>query len=237
MKNKKQFVKQIITLFLIALFTTEFQSCKKKEETDPPVVEFTMTSPDTVKFEHSDTLQLLFGVQCNSDVQFTANLTAMDAAFNYINPDPLFGANQNGYFNIKFNQNFSSPGVYPCQLYVSAVNVNNVPQTKTVQLVYAPNCAYDYRNRVNGEITYQINGILLNETISCSYNELGQLEVTGLTTFTMVFNFDCASQTLTMVPVTHLGFYMTATGYVQGSDIIITMLADGNPDAVAKIKT
>ena len=236
MRNTKSMRKQTCIWTLVFTVVIGFQSCKKNTDTDPLPVVFSFTAPDTLEFEHSGAMPLEVSVQCTQEKQFGASLSGLNAAFSDGYQQLLISSNQSASFNIQFYQTNALPGTYPCQLTVSVANENNTPQSKTIQLKYTPNCAYNYRNYQNGEITYQSNGTLLNKSINCTYNDQGQLAVSGLTTYTVVLNFDCPSQTVTMQPLTNLGFYMTADGSIQGQDIVLTMYSDGNLHAVARIK-
>jgi len=222
---------------LICVFSC-FVSCKKNN-TDPistPVV-FTFSAPDTILFEYSGNKPLAVGVQCTEEREFGASLSGLNGSFSDNNQDLVIRSNQQQSFNITFNQLGATPGIYPCELRMSVFNVNNyTPQYKTIQLVYAPNCGYNFINHINGEITYQINGILLNRSISCSYNNVGQLVITNLTSFPVTLDVNCQAQTVTMKPVTINGFYMTGDGTIQGQFIYLNIYSNGALDAVAKIK-
>jgi hypothetical protein len=188
-------------------------------------------------FEYSGSKQLAVAVQNSQNKEFGASLSGLNSSFYDGGQQLVIPSNQERYFDINFNQTNAIPGSYPCQLTVSVFNVNNyIPQTKDIKLIYAPNCAYNYRNYINGEITYQINGILTNKTINCSYNNQGQLVIDNLTTFPVVLNFDCQNQTVTMQSLTHLGFFVTGDGYVLGQNIILNIYDDGVLNAVARIK-
>ncbi len=212
-------------------------SCKKnKDKVINQAVAFSFSAPDTLVFEHSDAKQLSVSVQCSQNKEFGASLSSLNLAFTDGFQQLIIPSNQSASFDIHFYQNSANPGTYPCELTVSVLNENNTPQTKTIQLIYAPNCAFNYRNYLNGEITFQINGILLNKSINCLYNEQGQLVVNSLTSFPVVLNFDCAAQTVTMQALTNNGFYMTGDGYIQGQNINLNIYSDGVLDAVARIK-
>ena len=233
-------MKYINTSLACAFFVCvlmSFQSCKKSNDDTPKPTVFTFTTPDEITFEYSGSKLLTVAVQNAENKEFGASLSGLNAAFSNGSQQLVIPSNQERSFNINFNQIGATPGIYPCVLTIGVFNENNyVPQTKTINLVYTPNCAYNYRNYLNGEITYEINGILLNKSISCSYNNQGQLVVSGLTTFPVVLNFDCQAQTCTMQALTHLGFYVTGNGYIQGQYVMLNMYDDGVLSAVARIK-
>ena len=232
----KYFNQSLACAFAICILIS-FQSCKKNNADNPIPTVFTFTAPDTIVFEYSGSKPLTVAIQNNQNKEFGASLSGLNGAFSDGSQQLVIPSNQERSFNINFSQIGAVPGTYPCALTISTLNENNyIPQTKNIQLVYEPNCADNYRNYLNGEITYQINGILLNKSINCSYNIEGQLVVTGLTTFPVILNFDCQAQTFTMQAVTHLGFFVTGDGYIQGQFLMFNMYNDGVLDAVAKIK-
>ena len=236
-----KFIKKIMWSFswILAIgFIIGIQSCKKNNNNENSQnVVFSFTAPDTLTFEYTGSEQLAVAVQNSGNYEFGASLTGLNGSFSDGSQQLVIPSNQERFFNINFYQNNAVPGIYPCQLTVAVFNVNNnASQTKNIQLVYAPNCAYNYRNYLNGEITYQINGILLNKNINCAYNDQGQLVVNNLTTFPVVLNFNCQAQTFTMQPLTHLGFFVTGDGYIQGQNIVLNIYNDGILDAVALIK-
>jgi hypothetical protein len=229
--------KSIVWIYLICIFIS-FESCKKTStDTNPQPVVFTFSAPDTILFEYSGNKPLAVGVQCTEDREFGASLSGLNGSFSDNNQDLVIRSNQQQSFNITFNQLGATPGIYPCELRMSVFNVNNyTPQYKTIQLVYAPNCGYNFINHINGEITYQINGNLLYRNISCSYNNLGQLVISNLTSFPVTLDVNCQAQTVTMKPVTINGFYMTGDGTIQGQFINLNIYSNGALDAVSKIK-
>lgn len=217
----------------ISLLLLGMQSCTKESE-PAPTTEFSFTAPDTVIFEHSGTKTLEVSVQSNSAMDFVANLSCDNSSFQY-GGEIVIASNQSGTFNIQFNQFGVAPASYDCNLTVSVANENDLPQSKNIQLRYAPNCGYDFKNHQNGQITYQINGNPQNRSVDCSYNNEGQLEVVGLTTYPVVLNLNCSTGTVTMDPITNIGSYMTADGTIQGSVIHLNFYSDGAPHAVAQI--
>jgi len=119
---------------------------------------------------------------------------------------------------------------------VSVPGENNAIRTKNISLIYRPNCLYNFRNHIYGQITFVSSGNLLNKTISCSYNLDGQLVVSGLTVYDVVLNADCTNQTVTMVPLVNNGFYMTGTGQIVGNDIVLQIFSNGNLHSNSRIK-
>ncbi|MCF8278275.1 MAG: hypothetical protein K9J17_16225 [Flavobacteriales bacterium] len=224
---------RLFALLGVCLNLIGMQSCTK--ESDPPqTTEFNFTAPDTVVFEHSDTKTLEVSVMSATAMDFVANLSCDNSSFQY-GGEIVIASNQSGTFNIQFNQFGVAPASYDCNLTVSVANENNLPQSKSIQLRYAPNCAYDFKDHQNGQITYQINGNLQNRSIDCSYNNEGQLVVDGLTTYQVVLNLNCSAGTVTMDPITNIGSYMTADGTIQGSVIHLNFYSDGALHAVGKI--
>ncbi len=216
------------TFTWILLVLAYFSSCKK-DETDPPKpTQFSFSIPDSLVFEHSETKPLPVSVQSESSKTFYATFESLPPdGFGYF-LDPIeIEANQTGNLNLDFYQTQVVPGTYIADVRVSLPNENNAIQNKEIKLVYRPNCMYDFREHVYGQITFVSNGNPLNKTISCNYNLEGQLEISGLTTYDVVLNADCDNQTVTMVPLINNGFYMTGEGQIEGNEIALQIYSDG----------
>jgi len=222
-------------ILLIGLVT--ITGCKKDSDDPDQSLEFSFDTPDAVIFEHSGTQPLLVDVQGDASKQFVVRLSELNSAFfsGFSQQIDVTGG-ETATFDVPFNQHNTSPGEYHAKLEVSMANENVPSKTKMITLVYSPNCGWEFRNHVNGEITFDINGILENKTIACGYNNTGQLDVTGLTTYTVTLIFDCDEKTVSMVPVTNIGSYMTAHGQIEANEILLEIFSDGNSHATARIK-
>jgi len=226
MKNYLIFLKTSVTL-VIFLLLLPFSSCKKSEVTDTPEPQFSFISADSIIFVHSGALQYSVSVQAASGKELGARLENLPTGFSVSEAEIIIPANESRSFSVNMNQIQVQPGAYPCDLNITIYNTNVSPKRKTVQLVFAPNCAYNFRNHVNGRITYASNGIAENRNINCVYTAQGQLAVSGLSPYTMIFNVDCDAQTVSMQPLTNNGFYMTANGQINGSEINFQLFSDG----------
>lgn len=222
----------IILLLVIATIS----SCKKEEEPLPQPTEFTFSANDSLVFEHSGTLPYSVAVQCSLGKEFISSFSGLFDSFSNGGTTIAIPSNEIRSFNISFNQFGVNPGVYPCTLSVAVPNENNALKTKVVQMVYRPNCGYAFRNYTIGQITFLSNGILLNKNISCAYNTSGQLVVSGLTTFDVILNFNCANNTVTMEPEVINGFLTTGSGQIEGTEIALQMYSDGALHSNARIK-
>jgi hypothetical protein len=228
-----------ILCLLMALFGMMTQSCKKDKSSVVPLprIEFTVSSADTLVFEHSGTKDFEVSVSSVHQKDFVASFSDINAAFTLTEREQLISSNTARNFSFTFNQFGVQPGVYPSKLSVSVANENAESFEKNVMLVYRPNCAYEFRDYKNGEITYQINGILQNKTLTCSYNTSGKLSITGLTPYPVVLEINCDNKTVSMQPVIHNGATKTAQGSINmQQQIELSIFNDGAPDAVAVIK-
>jgi hypothetical protein len=220
--------------FLFAILVA-LASCDKEDETQPEATAFTFTASDSLIFEHSGVLPYAVAVQSESGKSFIATFSGLFDSF-VGNVTLSIPSNESRSIDVSFNQFGVNPGAYPCTLTVAVPNENNAVKTTTVQMVYKPNCAYAFRNYTIAEITYEINGILENRSIACSYNASGQLEVVGLTPFLIKLNFDCSNSTVEMDPTLHLGNVVTCTGTIEGSEIALQFFNDGVFNATGRIK-
>lgn len=202
-------------------------SCKKDQEPSNQEPQFSFSAADSIVFIHGGIVEYAVSVQADAGKELGARLVNLPSGFSVSQSEVLIPANESRTFNVSMNQAQVQPGAYPCDLNVTIYNTNITPKRKTIQLVYAPNCAYGFRNHVNGRITYVSNGIPQNRSITCTYTAQGQLAVSGLSPYTMIFNVDCAAQTITMQPLTNNGFYMTANGQINGSEINFELYSDG----------
>ena len=224
---------------LLAFFAFSFlliSSCKKDEDATPQSTVFTYTAADSLVFEHSGTLPYAVAVQSNSGKEFISTISSMFDAFSNGNTTLNIPSNESRSFSISFNQYGVTPGVFPYTLTVAVPNENNAIKTKTIYMVYRPNCGYAFRNYTIGQITYVSNGNLLNKNITCAYNASGQLVVSGLTTFDVTLNFNCENSTVTMEPVINNGFLNTGNGQIEGTEIALQMYSDGVLHSNSRIK-
>jgi hypothetical protein len=213
-------------LFLIGFGLVFLSACDKEEDPQIEPTAFSFTAPDSLVFEHSGVLPYAVAVQSESQKSFIASFSDLFDSF-VGNTTLSIPPNESRSIDVSFNQFGVNPGAYPCLLTVAVPNENNAVKTKTIQMVYRPNCAYAFRNYTIAEITYEINGILDNRSIECSYNATGQLEVVGLTPFLIKLNFDCADSSVEMDPTIHLGNVVTCTGTIEGSEIALQFFNDG----------
>ncbi len=220
---------------LLLAFNVVFASCNKEDEPQPEATTFAFTAIDSLVFEHSGVLPYVVAVQSESGKSFIASLSGLFDSF-VGNETLSIPSNESRSISVSLNQFGVNPGAYPCTLTVAVPNENNAVKTKTVQMVYKPNCAYAFRNYTIAEITYEINGILENRSIACSYNATGQLEVVGFTPFLIKLNFDCSNSTVEMDPTLHLGNLVTCTGTIEGSEIALQFFNDGVFNATGRIK-
>ncbi|MEX1189871.1 MAG: hypothetical protein WED33_11480 [Bacteroidia bacterium] len=225
-----------ILLSIIALVV--IASCKKEDDPkQPEVTLFSFTIPDSVVFEHSETKSIPVTVLSESAKTFYATFEELPpSAFGYFDNDIPIEANQTGNLELDFYQTFANPGNYTGTVRVSVPNENNAIQYKDIKLIYRPNCMYDFRDHIYGQITFVSNGNPQNKTIDCTYNLEGQLEVSGLTTYDVVLNADCENQTVTMVPLINNGFYMTGTGQIEGNEIALQIYSDGDLHSNSRIR-
>jgi hypothetical protein len=230
MTNKISYAISLLTIAFI------FSCNKDKDEPNDSPINLSFKVQDSLIFEHSGKKNLNIEVSSNSNKTFMARIENANNAFK-ISTNPInIPSNENRFFEIEFKQKDVVPNAYACNLSVTIPNENFVPKTKTIYFVFNPNCAYNFRNHKNGEITFQINGLQQNKAITCSYNESGQLVVKNLTTYDVVLNFNCENNQVEMQPLTNIGSYMTANGSVSGNEINLQMFSDGNLHAIAKIK-
>jgi hypothetical protein len=227
---------KLICFLGVIIFITACEKDTPEEEPPQPTV-YTFTAPDSLVFEHIGTKQIEISIQSSKPTSlFGAILKDVNGIFVTSSQEIQIPANESRTINVRLTQNSAPPGAYPAVLEVWIYNENMVYKNKTIQLVYAPNCAYTYRNHQNGQITYVLNGIPQNKTITCAYNDEGQLVVTGLTPYQVKLNFDCAAQTVTMQPLTHNGDYMTGTGMIEGDEIVLQMFSDGVVHSNSRIR-
>lgn len=224
----------VMVLFLFV--AVGLSSCKKDKSKDdaPKQVEFTFSAPESLTFEHSGTKQLPVSIQGGGGHQIVVRLKEVSSPFS-AGSDVIVYGDQTAQMDVQFSQFNATPGAITAQVEVALLNENQASKTKSVQLVYAPNCAYGFRERTLGNITYQINGLLENKTISCEYNSQGQLVVQGLSGYTMVLDFDCPSQTVSMSSFLYQGSVMTAEGFIESQQVVLSIYNEGELHAMARI--
>lgn len=198
-------------------------------ETVPAVTSISGT--DSIVFEHSGTGTLQVNAISSNGAGMIATIRELPSGFTLVQNDLALPAS----FEIQFNQTNTIPFRRTAQVEVAIPNVNATPLSKTVYLVYRPTCAYDFIEHSIGQITYAINGILNQNSITCSYNNQGQLVVVGLTPFTVVLDINCTSGAVTMPSTLHLGNIVTASGNINGNAIDLIFFNDGVQNAVARI--
>lgn len=221
----------IFTLVVLA-------SCKKEDDPkQPDPTQFSFAIPDSVVFEHSQTQSIPVTVTSESAKTFYATFDELPPyAFGHYTGDIEIAANQTGNLELDFFQTQANPGTYEGVVKVSVPNENNAIQYKDIKLVYRPNCGYAFRNYTIAELTYVINGTLLNKSITCAYNLDGQLEVEGLTPYMLTLDLNCSNSTVSMFPLIHLGDLVTCTGTIEGSEIALQFFNDGVLNSFGRIK-
>lgn len=222
-----------VSLFLMLILV----ACKKETDTSGEVVPvYSFSAPDSLVFEHSSIKTLKIKVNGESNTGFAAKLNNVPAFFGSYG-ELQIPSNEEREYQIEFNQFSAVPNSYPIELSVFVPNINLAnTQNKTIQLIYRPNCGYSFKNYVNADITYTINGLLENKSVTCSYESDGRFKVTGLVPFEMIFTFDCGAQSFTMAPVTHLGEVKTCLGAIQGQNLVYEIYSNGALSATGKIQ-
>lgn len=229
-------MKKLLVYLFSVIIIAPFGSCKKKDNDSSEATDYTYEAFDSLIFEHTGQLDYSVKINTTSNKECFASLSEVNGAFSLINNDVIIPPNESRNIVVKFNQYNVLPNLYPCKLNVTVPNENNSSKSKTLWLIYRPNCAYNFRNYINGNITYIINGILTNKTISCNYNNEGQLEVIGLTPFTITLNFNCDSNTVSMKQLTYLGYLVTGSGTISSNQIHLQFFDDGVLNSEANIK-
>jgi hypothetical protein len=216
---------------------TLISSCKKDETEPPKATQFSFNIPDSLVFEHSDTKPIPVSVQSESAKTFYATFESLPpSGFGYFQNPIQIQANQTGNLNLDFYQTQVIPGLYTANIRVSLPNENNAIQNKEIKLVYRPNCMYDFRNHVYGQITFVSSGNPLNRTIDCEYDTEGRLVISGLTTYDVKLTANCENQTVTMVPLINNGFYITGLGQIEGNEIALQIYSDGALHSNSRIR-
>jgi hypothetical protein len=228
--------KALVYMFCGIVSLQQFGCKKSSNDNNTSVIDYTYEAADSLIFEHTG--QINYSVKINSTTgkEFSAALTEINGAFSLQYNNVSIPSNETRNIPISFNQYNVVPDLYPCKLSLVVPNENNSTKTKTVWLVYRPNCAYSFKDHINGDITYVTNGQLNNKSIVCTYNDDGQLQIAGLAPFYFTLNFDCAAQTVTMKQITHLNSLITGNGTISNNQINFQMYNDGALNAVLNIK-
>ena len=222
-----------LALLFMAFCST---SCKDDKPTEVLETPFDFTASDSLVFEHSGTKPFAVGVTSTAGKLLGAELGPMPGGFSVSSDELQIEANSSRDFSIQFNQNSASPGIYNTTLTTFIYNENSTPKSKQVYLVYRPQCEYYYRDYTYGRITYLINGAVINKNVTCSYTTDGKLLITNLTSYDVLLDIQCASNTVTMQPVIHLSNYMTASGTIVNGEILLNIYNEGELDATAIVR-
>jgi hypothetical protein len=222
----------------VLVAATLVTSCKEDTGTSPAETAFTLQASDSIVFEHADTLNIQASSTCAIDKEFAFTLSNLSTIFTPEQSSIISRSNLKANFGIRFkNIQSYTAGTFPCVVTGNVTNENSTPQSKTVKVIYRPNCAYNYRKHVNGTITYTINGILLNRSITCSYTDEGYLKIENLSNAgSFELKFDCSNNNATIVPKTVNGHYLSGTAQITGNNIAIQMYSDGNLNATMEVK-
>lgn len=214
-----------------------FTSCKDKAEPTPTETSFTLSASDSIVFEHADTLNIQSSSVCAVDKEFAFTISNLSTIFTPESSSIITRSNATANFVIRFrNIQSYSAGTYPCVVASSITNENSTPQNKTVKVIYRPNCAYNYKNYVNGKIQYTINGIFTNKSITCSYTDEGYLKIENLSNAGSIeLKMDCLNNIASVVPKTINGHYYTGDAQLSGSQWNIQLYSDGTLNANAAI--
>lgn len=233
---KTSYLKRIWITFLAISIFFGAQSCKDKKEEVPAKTEFAIEAPDALVWEHTEGKYLTVKIISETNTEFSAYLSDVPEKFGKNHQHLFINTSQSKHFELYYNQFNASPESHTCQLTVHPVNDQANTKTKNIQLVYAPNCIFDFRNHTSGEITYVINQLTENKAINCSYNMEGKLVVNNLTLFQIILDADCENGTVTMKPLTHMGLYKTGNGTIQGNAIHLNIYDNGSLSSQSQIK-
>jgi hypothetical protein len=228
--------KQILTATSLYLVLFFFNACKDKS-TPPSETEFTFTATDSLVFEHCDTLPILVTPSCALNKEFGVNMTDLASIFSTPSNSLITNSNTSASFDIRLSNTTNVvPGKYSCNIITNITNENSTPKNKSVKIIYRPNCAYNYIGYVNGNITYIINGIQVNKSITCTYTSEGYLKILNLSNAGSIeLKMNCASNTATIVPKTINGNYCSGSAQLAGNQINLQIYSNGTLNANAVI--
>lgn len=212
-------------LLLICFFTFAF-SCKKEDKpnnsnNNNPTLK--IIAADTFFVTNDTTFALDVRGEGSEQTDLHAVIGTMPNHLSTMDMHTTFAHDAFARFNIHFNQFDATPGIMYFDIMLSYANINFEAIEKRIYLVYQPKCGYQYKDYVNGSITYTINQELQQKTIWCSYATSGNLLVENLTPYTMEWIFDCSNQSFTMKPQTYMGIYKTLKGTKVGDELRYTL--------------
>lgn len=226
----------------IALFLGLFiiSSCGKSKNEEPAKTDFTINTPDTLVFDNWKTLILPITISHLSGPvagEFSNSLQVLDNVTMFPKTsDLIIPINDSRNLEIGYTGPNMVPGIYTSELATTQLNINNpISKKKKIYLVSRPNCAFNFANHINGNITYNINGIKVNKSINCNYEIDNSLRVTNLRTFPIFLNMNCSAGTVSVKPVTNNGNLYAGSGTINGNKINLTLTSNGVQDAVAEI--
>jgi hypothetical protein len=228
-------------IFACALLLLACASCKDKEVIVDTTINYTVQ--DSVVFTEGKTVSVPISVTNTTDpnLKYVANFYPGSNASKFVfsQNSVVINANSTSSIDVKyslFDLN-KAPTTVQVPFEITKANVNFVPIKRNINFVYRPNCAHTYNGYKNGQITYVINGILLYKSITCNYNEDGNLEVAGLTNngedYILIFN--CSANSISLKPHTVNGNYYTGNGYVHNGIITLNIFSNGTNFATASL--
>jgi len=229
-------MKQLRTISILLLLTVLLSDCKKKGGSDTTVKKtFSFQCSDTLVFDNVKSILLPVTVSSSSGNFDLSLQNISDGNFNMIKNNVNCPANESRSLEIKYVPISVEPGIHTCQLRVVDMDDGSNVMYKTIYLVIRPACAFNFRNFINGKITYYINGIATYKSIACQYEIDNSLRVTNLSTWNINLNLDCINQTCTIKPVTVNGYLKGGTGTFTDTKISFTISDNGTAIADAEI--
>lgn len=239
-------MKTILYSTFILLVCFSFTQCRKHDTTNNTTTntdttitgtQFEINTQNELVFEHSDEAEIYVSLTTTSSSEFQVWVDAFDSSqgYTYTPNQFLLSPNESRKFDITFDQEGQIPSNTQFKIIVKSLNSDSVLKTKTVNLKYAPSCAYNYSHYTEGNITYDATGTQENKTVTCKYRTDANLEVTGLMGSNIILKVDCNNNTVSMIPFTAFGMQFTATGYVTNGIIHLDIYTQGNHTATANI--
>lgn len=213
----------ILTICLSILF-----SCKKKDDnqTVDTKVDFSITCADTLFFDNVSQDE---GLSVN--VVRNGGATSGDVALNLSNfsnsefyasaNDIICPIDESRSLNVHFTSSNLAAGIHTCKLTATQANYSGSSntKTKTIYLKVQPTCAFSFKDFINGNITYNINGIKNNYSVDCKYELDNTLSITGLTPYKLTLKLNCNDNTFTVKQLTYNGWLIGGSGTYTNSKI------------------
>ncbi len=216
--------------------TVAMTNCKKStSEPIPTKKTFSVQCADTLVFDNNKSMVIPVSVTSTSG-DFQINIEDIsDGNFTMIKNNMTCPANESRSLEINYSPINLQPGVYTCRLRTSDNSDGTNYSYKTIYLVVRPTCAYNFRNFINGKITWYINGTPVYQNIQCKYDTDNSLKITNLSTWIINLNMDCATQTCTVKPVTVGSWLKGGSGTFTDTKISFSISDNGINVADAEI--